>query len=547
MPPRKTAIAHTHWPPRPQWLACTCRKLVAAFVARAFPLSLCLRRFVAHPIHVCACVCLWCVLTLSPQPHPLLSTTTTTTATTRAGLTPRDAAMFKLAPSFGKKKKREGQALALQGEYNFDPSTQPSQQPKPASDDVSVVVSPLRSPDRRKPLFRAASSKMASPYFQRRPSGAGSPAANDANLAVQHSASGGLFEDIVLSTRDPRNPPAQDMMDIQVQAMQSTREQALAAEAAAAQSGALSNANLQAMALIGFSAFIYSLQTLNVKLLGAWHFDSWTSTLFRGIVGTLLCLVHSLFFKAADHRILGSPENRRMLCLRGFLGGLTIASAFYAVNALDLSEASVIIFTAPLWTAILSRACGMGAWERIDTFSALTCLVGMVLVTQPPLLYDGVHDKGDNGGATALGIFASLLSAVTAAGVNVTISQLKREDASTITLYAMLGSVLVALPGFAYHQVGPKGKHMLWHARGEVLAQLCLTGILSWVAQMCKTSGLKRAKSQGVLVMRYLDIVFCFVWDVSFLHAVLDVPSMVGATIIVGGCVVSVLKKKNSS
>lgn len=78
-------------------------------------------------------------------------------------------------------------------------------------------------------------------------------------------------------------------------------------------------------------------QTLNVKYLGA-RFDSWTSTFFRGVVGTALCLIDALFFKTSEHKILGKPENRRMLLLRGLLGGLTIASAFFAVQAMDLAE-----------------------------------------------------------------------------------------------------------------------------------------------------------------------------------------------------------------
>jgi len=340
-------------------------------------------------------------------------------------------------------------------------------------------------------------------------------------------------------------------MDIMVQPILSTRATSSTATTSStttttSTSKEISHANLKAMALIGFSAFIYSLQTLNVKFLGS-HFDSWTSTFFRGLIGTLLCLIHAFFSKNSKQVIRGNKENRRMLCLRGLLGGITIASAFYAVNALDLAEASVIIFTSPFWTALLSRWFGMSAWARVDTFSAVACLVGMVLVTQPPFLFRKKgEEKGGRGGEgeAVLGVLAALLSAVTAAGVNITISMLKGEEASTITLYAMVGSILVALPGFMYHQVGPKGKHNLWGASGGMLAQLCLTGLLSWGAQMSKTSGLKMCKSLGVLVMRYLDIVFCFIWDVTFLHSALDGVSAFGASVIVGGCVVSVLKKK---
>lgn len=107
-----------------------------------------------------------------------------------------------------------------------------------------------------------------------------------------------------------------------------------------------------------------------------------------------------------------------------------------------------------------------------------------------------------------------------------------------------MGSIIVAFPGFCYHQLGPHGRHGLWHASKAVIAQLCLTGVLSTIAQLTKTSGLKMSKSFGVLVMRYLDIFFAFIWDVAFLHAELDALSVCGALIIVGGCMASILLKK---
>lgn len=71
-----------------------------------------------------------------------------------------------------------------------------------------------------------------------------------------------------------------------------------------------------------------------------------------------------------------------------------------------------------------------------------------------------------------------------------------------------MGSIIVAFPGFCVHQMGAGRPHPLWHAGKAVLAQLCLTGVLSTIAQLSKTAGLKCSKSFGVLTMRYLDIFF---------------------------------------
>lgn len=46
---------------------------------------------------------------------------------------------------------------------------------------------------------------------------------------------------------------------------------------------------------------------------------------------------------------------------------------------------------------------------------------------------------------------------------------------------------------------------------------------------MSKTTGLNIAKSMGVLVMSYMDICFCYLWDLWFLNGPLDPRSLWGS------------------
>lgn len=59
--------------------------------------------------------------------------------------------------------------------------------------------------------------------------------------------------------------------------------------------------------------------------------DSLTITLFRGLVGAVFSVASTLTNRRSTG-LWGSPANRGMLLLRGFLGGVTIASAFFAVS-----------------------------------------------------------------------------------------------------------------------------------------------------------------------------------------------------------------------
>lgn len=160
-----------------------------------------------------------------------------------------------------------------------------------------------------------------------------------------------------------------------------------------------------------------------------------------------------------------------------------------------MAVASTIIFTAPLWTAALACVFDKGAWGMVDTFAALCCLMGMLLITRPPGVFADTSLPADSGRKplSSLGLLSALVSAITAAGVNLTIRRLKSEEAATITLYAMVGSIVVVLPGFIWAQASRTSG--LARADGLTLFQLCLTGFFSWLAQMSKTKGVMMSKN----------------------------------------------------
>lgn len=78
-----------------------------------------------------------------------------------------------------------------------------------------------------------------------------------------------------------------------------------------------------------------SRQTLNVKVLGG-EVDPLSITLFRGVVGSALSVLSSLLDRRRQGgskpvSMWGHADRRHMLYLRGLLGGVTIATAFFAV------------------------------------------------------------------------------------------------------------------------------------------------------------------------------------------------------------------------
>ena len=210
-----------------------------------------------------------------------------------------------------------------------------------------------------------------------------------------------------------------------------------------------------------FGLHRYSLQYASVKLAKK-HSEFWTISFFRGAVGTLAALMTALLSKNRRGSLLGAnPSNIKWLLLRGVLGGITIISAFIAVTVrvessttirratttcltlgdalpqeVEISHATVIIATSTLWTAALAVLLERGTWKWGDTFAAIFCLLGVVLVVKPTPIWHPAKKKDDHN--PLLGLCCAVLSAVSQAGVNMTIRRIKEEDTSVITLYAMV-------------------------------------------------------------------------------------------------------------
>jgi hypothetical protein len=91
------------------------------------------------------------------------------------------------------------------------------------------------------------------------------------------------------------------------------------------------NSYALAMAIMASASFMYSLQSLNVKLLGS-RSGFWTISFFRGVSGMILAMCSGYMSKYREGPIWGKRENVRWLVLRGILGAVTIIAFFAALT-----------------------------------------------------------------------------------------------------------------------------------------------------------------------------------------------------------------------
>ncbi|GAB5031749.1 Hypothetical protein NocV09_00700170 [Nannochloropsis oceanica] len=277
-----------------------------------------------------------------------------------------------------------------------------------------------------------------------------------------------------------------------------------------------------ATALVAMSALMYSLEAVNVKLMGK-DVGYWTISVWRGGVGAVCCLT-SYFATPREEGTnpLGQAANRPMLALRGVTGAAAVISSFAALT---------------------------GTWSHFDTLAAICCTVGVLLVLKPsplsstPSLPPSPLPTGASTPIlrnTPFGILMALVSAVTTAAFTVLTRYVQHENTSVVSGYVMVACILLAFPGMIYEQL-TRENLTLSHGWVSTLIQLFLTGVFSYAALMSKTYAMQITRKIGVIVMRYLSIFFAFGFEAFLLHHEVDGLALLGAAVIVAGCVLSVL------
>ena len=270
---------------------------------------------------------------------------------------------------------------------------------------------------------------------------------------------------------------------------------------------------------MALAAFFYSLQYLDVKTMSG-TVGIWTIILTRGLGSLIL----TLFFILYTRPISPFGEKKRLLLIRGVLGGATISLSFLAVKNLNLSVATVIVSTSPILTGLMSCS----TWTRTDLVSTAICFTGLVILSIQGITEEVHHFW--------IGFIAALGSSFLSALVNITIRDIRDENTLVITLYAMSACVLMTTPA-AIHEVVVNGLPILDAVHAT---QLCLTGVASFSAQWLKTRSIQLSETLSVVVLRYLDVLFCLAWDLLLLHSYIPFYHYIGITLIFFGCLLQV-------
>lgn len=241
------------------------------------------------------------------------------------------------------------------------------------------------------------------------------------------------------------------------------------------------------------------------------------------------------------------PAGKRIIILlRGFVGTTGLMLSFYAFRHMPLADASVIIFSTPVFVAIfakvfLKESCGM-----FNVLTILLTLFGVVLITRPSILFDDEiasmstdhtlvdHEQADSG---TWGAVAAISSTLFGANAYVTLRALKGIHYSVImsNFGAFALVYTVGISWFLNVLCMPYCTPDRW----LVLA----LGIFSFLGQILLTISLQLEEAGPISIARSADIVFAFIWQVLFFKEIPSGYSIAGALIVTFSVILTGLKK----
>eukprot|EP00878_Enallax_costatus_P033869 GHUV01037445.1.p1 GENE.GHUV01037445.1~~GHUV01037445.1.p1 ORF type:complete len:347 (+),score=68.22 GHUV01037445.1:413-1453(+) len=189
------------------------------------------------------------------------------------------------------------------------------------------------------------------------------------------------------------------------------------------------------------AAFIFSLSVLCVKLTGS-RVPVLQITLVRS---SMSFIVSAVLIKVRHITpMFGQRKHVAWLIGRGVTGALAMMTFYVAILKLPLADANTLFFLNPAMTA-LAAAVFLG--EPLGLLGGGGCvlsLLGLVLLTHPPMLFGGHADWGPQ---RIFGTLFGVISAVGATGAFICISAISSSSATSSSVAQCCGLAAAAWCG----------------------------------------------------------------------------------------------------
>ncbi len=231
---------------------------------------------------------------------------------------------------------------------------------------------------------------------------------------------------------------------------------------------------------------------------------------FRNLVPFVLMTAYALALKKKNNF---KVKNTKMIVIRVIVGTGGLITTFGALNALPISDATVIFMAANLILPILAYFV-LG--ESVGAHRVLAIMIGFLgvfLVAAP------------TGQVNPIGLSLALGAACFHATVQIVLRRLKEENPFAVTYYFTLGGMLVTaafLPWIA-----------TWPQTDELLL-IFILGCSGGLAQYCLTSAFKNAPATIAAPFNYTGLLWATGLDIMIWGYIPSWQVYLGGAIIIG-------------
>ncbi|RZF47297.1 hypothetical protein LSTR_LSTR009788 [Laodelphax striatellus] len=236
------------------------------------------------------------------------------------------------------------------------------------------------------------------------------------------------------------------------------------------------------------------------------------------------------------------PKGKRlMLLLRSLVGTTGLMLSFYAFRHMPLADASVVVFSVPVFVAIFAR---IFLKEPCGLFNVLTIcltLIGMILITRPPFIFGNsvpaLASNQQGGNTDVWGAVAAFSATLFGANAYVLLRALKGLHFSVI-MTNFGAFALIQTFGVTWG-LGA----LCWPQCGVERLLVVALALFSFGGQILLTLSLQMEQAGPVAIARSADIVFAFLWQVIFFQETPNRYSILGAFLVTSSVILNGLKK----
>jgi len=236
-------------------------------------------------------------------------------------------------------------------------------------------------------------------------------------------------------------------------------------------------------------------------------------TFYRNII---ILVGFLAWFHLSQNWHLAKTNNPKDQLYRAFVGTCGNVLAFWAISKLPLADATVLLYTSPLFVILLSYPI-LG--ERVSPWKAAAIFLGfcgIIFVAQPSgsgLSWDGI----------ALALAGALFHALT----QMQLRKLGKDEnpLTTVFYFMLLGSIMTGI------FIPFVGSGVPSFDAAPFLLLLAATGILQ---QVFKTVGYSLAPTASLTPINYTGLIWAILFGFVFWQEVPSLAMLAGAGIIIG-------------